>query len=196
MKDSKKSIVVTGLASIVIAALFASCVGLAIIYSGLINISALVPESPFTEWVLHTTMENSVERHGAAVGTPPRFDDSLVAEGLHHYREMCVTCHGAPGREPSEIGKGLRPSPPDLAKGAKELSDGEIFWIVKNGIRMTGMPSFAGNHSDREIWGITAFVRRLPAISPQEYAALDRQASEHEDDHLHGHDHEHGGHHH
>jgi mono/diheme cytochrome c family protein len=82
---------------------------------------------------------------------------------------MCVTCHGAPGVDREEIGKGLNPEPPRLEKIVANWTDAELFWTVKNGIRMTGMPGFGGTHTDAEVRSIVSFVRRLPRMSPQEY---------------------------
>jgi mono/diheme cytochrome c family protein len=86
---------------------------------------------------------------------------------------MCVGCHGAPGKDPSEIGKGLRPRPPDLAKAALQLDKGELFWIVKNGIKMAGMPAFGATHRDRTIWNIVGFVQeQLPNLTAEQYQDL------------------------
>ena len=86
---------------------------------------------------------------------------------------MCVTCHGAPGVDASEAGEGLNPPAPDLTTGkVQKRTDGELFWLVQGGIRMTGMPAFGPTHKDEEIWKIVAFLRRLPALSPEETREL------------------------
>jgi mono/diheme cytochrome c family protein len=91
---------------------------------------------------------------------------------------MCVTCHGAPGVDASEAGEGLNPAAPDLSTGkVQKRSDGELFWLVQGGIRMTGMPAFGPTHNDEEIWKIVAFVRRLPALSPEEQQELKREGA-------------------
>jgi hypothetical protein len=89
---------------------------------------------------------------------------------------MCATCHGAPGLERSEIGKGMNPRPPDLADVAAEWTDRELFWITSNGIKLAGMPGFGLTHSDGEIWGIVAFLRRLENMSAAEYRRLANEA--------------------
>jgi CopA family copper-resistance protein len=83
----------------------------------------------------------------------------------------CAVCHGAPDVPPGDIADGLYPKPPDLAAAAKHSSDAELFWTVKNGIKMTGMPSWS-DHSDEELWATVAFVRKLPGMSEAEYAKL------------------------
>lgn len=153
---------------------------LAFIYSGSYDVSASSPDTGLVHWALETTRERSV--HSAAEAFEesaqiPNLDDpDLVRTGLVHYHAMCVTCHGAPGVPISEIGQGLNPFPPELAAEAEEEEPAEVFWVVKNGIKMTGMPAFGVTHSDEEIWAITAFLQRMPKLSPQEYGALVKEA--------------------
>jgi hypothetical protein len=78
---------------------------------------------------------------------------------------MCVICHSAPGIEQSEISKGQNPEPPDLGEEVLKSSREELFWIVKNGLKMTGMPAFGLSPSDREIGDIVGFITRLPDIA-------------------------------
>jgi mono/diheme cytochrome c family protein len=85
---------------------------------------------------------------------------------------MCRGCHGAPGIDPSVIGEGLNPPPPELATAEVDWSDAELFWIVKNGIRLSGMPAFGISHDDRELWNLVAFVRRISRVSAEEYERL------------------------
>jgi len=168
---------------IVVLALAASA--LAFIYSGLYDVAASSPDEGLVHWVLETTQEHSVERQMKASPVPPLSDPALVQTGFTHYHEMCVTCHGAPGVEASEIGQGLNPYPPELATAAGEANPQELFWIVKHGIKMTGMPSFGVTHTDQEIWAIVAFLRKLPKLSPQEYQALEQAATASGEEHEH-----------
>ena len=89
---------------------------------------------------------------------------------------MCVTCHGSPGTPASEIGQGLSPYPPELANETLEASDAELFWVIKNGIRMTGMPAFGLTHEDEDLWAVVAFLKTLPRLSQQEYQAMAEKA--------------------
>ena len=149
------------------------------IYSGLYNVAASNPDAGLIAWALKTTQERSIHRAYESlegkVQIPNLDDPQRIQTGFVHYDEMCVTCHSAPGVKVSEIGQGLNPFPPELAKGGPE-EPLETFWIVKNGIRMTGMPSFGATHTDDEIWAIVAFVNRLPKLSPEEYQAMVQQA--------------------
>ena len=102
-------------------------------------------------------------------------DPKRIQTGLVHYHEMCTTCHGAPGVNISEIGQGLNPDPPELSDVGRDAPE-ETFWVVKNGIKMTGMPSFGVTHTDDEIWDIVAFLRKMGKLTPQEYQAMVQQA--------------------
>ncbi len=95
-----------------------------------------------------------------------------VSEGFRDYEAMCVVCHAAPGKERSSASKGMNPQPPLLADAATRWQSNELFWIIKNGVKMTGMPAFGLTHSDEEIWDIVGFVRQLPQISAEEYEQL------------------------
>jgi mono/diheme cytochrome c family protein len=146
----------------------------AFVWSGLYDVAANRPDD-WLDRVAETVADRSVERRAEDIRPPDLSDPALVRTGMVHYQEMCVTCHGAPGVKASEIGIGLAPSPPDLAEEGGEESAGELFWIVRNGIRMTGMPAFGVSHTDQQIWAIVALVKRLPKMSPAEYQALARE---------------------
>lgn len=144
--------------------------------SGIFNVAANYPDRAPVEWALSTTMDNSVKRHAAGIKVPPLDDPSMIQMGLSHYREMCVPCHGAPGVPIGEIGQGLNPEPPELTEAASDWKPNELFWITKNGVRMTGMPAWSVTHSDEDIWAIVAFTRKLPSLSPAQYQSMSRQA--------------------
>lgn len=148
----------------------------AFIYSGIYDIAATTPHNPAVRWALHTTMHNSVAARAEDIAAPQGFDENQVRKGLEHFSETCVMCHGAPGVEPSVVGQGLRPEPPDLAEAAKKWAPAELFWIVNNGIKMTGMPAFGPAHTDEDLWAIVAFLGRLPTLSPEDYRALSSDA--------------------
>lgn len=153
--------------------------GLLFMYSGIYDVAASSPDGGLIHWALVTTRERSV--HRAAEGlegkiqVPDLSNAGLIRTGLVHYHEMCVTCHGAPGVKISEAGQGLNPAPPELTRAGDDAPE-ELFWVVKNGIKMTGMPSFGVTHDDGEIWAIIAFLKKMPALSPPEYQAMVREA--------------------
>ena len=147
--------------------------GLAVLYSGLFNVAASEPNLALEEWVLSTAMEHSVRRRAKDVSVPASLEDEArVQAGFVAYEDMCAGCHGAPGVEPDLVGQGLNPSPPKLEHAAHEWSPGELFWITRHGVRMTGMPAFGPTHEDAELWDLVAFLGRLPQISADDYRGL------------------------
>ncbi|HEV2130804.1 MAG TPA: cytochrome c [Longimicrobiaceae bacterium] len=145
---------------------------LVFIYSGEYSVAATQPHTGLTRWALNTVMERSVRDHAREIEVPPLTDSAQIRNGFHHFDAMCVVCHGAPGESPSEIGEGLNPNPPELSEVVPEWSSAELYWIVKHGIKMSGMPAFGPTHSDDDLWAIVAFLRRLPGISPAQYQSI------------------------
>ena len=166
----------TLLASLALMFVFLAVAGLAFLYSGLYDVAATAPHWRITEWILETARVRSIKVHATGIVAPPRLDDpARIPMGIEHFAAHCAVCHGAPGVPKGDIGQGLYPQPPDLAVTAGAYSDGELFWIVKHGIKMTGMPSWA-DHGDDELWATVAFVRKLPGMTQEEYAKLVMQS--------------------
>ncbi|ACE99650.1 hypothetical protein IP86_17430 [Rhodopseudomonas sp. AAP120] len=158
---------------------------LGVIYTGRYDVAAGSGMHPLFAWALHTTMENSVRARAAAIASPPDLP-ALATQGFQDFDEMCAQCHGAPGKEAGEIGNGLSPKPPPLKDAAKRWSAPEIFWIVKNGVHMTGMPAFGPTHDDERIWAVVAFVRSLPTLTAEQYEALQSDTTDVAKPHSHG----------
>lgn len=157
------------------------------IYMGRYDVAATKPHTKITEFILNTATEQSIRFHATGITAPSLDDQSMIKTGFKHYKEMCVGCHGAPGVKPSEIGKGLYPEPPELADEIEEMSSEELYWITKNGIKMTGMPAFGPTHSEEELWSIVTFLKQLPDLSPEEYKAMVEKAKAQNDKHKHNH---------
>jgi mono/diheme cytochrome c family protein len=154
------------LTALFIVAVAATLVGVAY------NVAASSPDTPLEYDILHRIMRNSVELR-AGDDIQRTWTEEEIGKGFGEYNEMCVICHAAPGKERSFISKGMRPQPPLLAEAAKTWTNSQLFWIVRNGVRMTGMPSFGVTHSDERIWNIVGFLRRLPQTSPEEFRAME-----------------------
>ena len=146
------------------------------IYTGRFDVAASSPHNAFERWALSTTMRRSVVAGAGIVGDPPAFSDEMIKDGFEHFDEMCTGCHGGPGIERSEIGKGLNPQAPKLADVVQRWTPAQLFWIVKHGVKMTGMPSFGVTHNDDEVWSIVAFIEKLPDMSPGQYQQTREQA--------------------
>jgi mono/diheme cytochrome c family protein len=160
------------IAGIVVTLLVELAIGLVVVYSGIYNVAASYPHGPFATWLLETTMDRSVEARADSVPEPPADLDARRERGAKRYQAMCVECHGAPGVKPNELAKGMLPPPPDLEKSISDLDTKQIFWIVKNGVRMTGMPAWGEVDKDEEIWDVVAFVKSMPKLTPREYRAM------------------------
>ena len=152
--------------------------------SGSFNIAAVNPASGAEKAVATLALNKSVAKRAPSSKNPFAGKPEVLREGLDHYKENCVVCHGAPGVDVSELGQGLNPPAPELTlPRTQKRPDGELFWIVSNGIRMTGMPAFSPTHKPDEIWKIVAFVRHLEEITPEEQKALKPPAEEAEHHH-------------
>ena len=148
----------------------------AVVYTGSFDVSATTPPSRTESRFATFALNKAVARRAPNRKNPVAATPENLRGGLAHYRENCLVCHGAPGVDPGEIGQGLNPGAPDLTlPRVQGRSDGELFWITSNGIRMTGMPAFSPTHGENEIWQIVAFVRHLPEITDAEAGELQLQ---------------------
>jgi mono/diheme cytochrome c family protein len=176
----------TVIAALLIAALIVALGGLGFIYSGGYDVAATSPDWVVTRWVLETARTRSIKAHAAGIEAPLGLDDEpRILVGVAHFAAHCAVCHGAPGVPKGDIAKGLNPHPPDLAHASAHYTASELFWILKHGIKMTGMPAW-NDHSDEELWATVAFLQQLPAISEEDYARLvmatmERNAPHHHD---------------
>jgi mono/diheme cytochrome c family protein len=104
----------------------------------------------------------------------PPGDDTL-RQGRAHFADHCASCHGNDGKGDTEMGRALYPRSPDLtAPATQELSDGELFYIIENGIRLTGMPGWGGAGRPEESWKLVQFIRHLPRLREEERQEMER----------------------
>lgn len=145
--------------------------GLITIYTGAYNVAASDDHTPLVRWAFEKTLHNSVERQADGIAVPALTAD-MARAGASHYKAMCQHCHAGPGVDRAEWAQGLLPMPPLMTKAAKEWQPNQVFWIVKHGLKMSGMPAFGDTHDDRTLWNIVAFVKALPDKSPGQYASV------------------------
>ncbi|MGH8198502.1 MAG: c-type cytochrome [Steroidobacteraceae bacterium] len=156
---------------IVLAVVLAA--GLGFVYSGVFNVAADDPHWDITLRLIESTRDRAIAARAREVGAPPALEDpELLAMGAEHYAEMCTDCHLAPGMKDTETRAGLYPRPPNLAEHAGHRAPAETFWIIKHGLKMTGMPAWGVTHDDESIWGTVALVRKLPELSASQYEEL------------------------
>ena len=145
----------------------------AFVYLGVFNTAADAPHAALVYELMQTVRERSIAVRASAIQVPPLEDPKLVSEGAEHYAAMCAGCHLAPGVTDSEIRAGLYPQPPNLSQPL-DASPAEMFWVIKHGIKMSAMPAWGKTHDNQTIWAIVALVRKLPAMSPEQYRELTR----------------------
>jgi len=162
----------------------------AFIYTGIFNVAADAPHYPFTYAIMETVRSRSIATRAKDLQPPALDDATLIATGARHYAAMCSGCHLSPDKTTdSEIRAGLYPKPPDLTKHL-HASPAEAFWVIKHGIKMSGMPAWGKTHDDSSIWGLVAFLQKLPELTAAEYQALAKTDGQSHHQHTHDqHDH-------
>lgn len=160
--------------------------GAGFIYSGIYNVAATEPHWPGTRWLIETARVRSIKAHASGIVVPADLStQARIVAGTSHFSDHCVGCHAGPGVEADDMAEGMYPKPPVLTHAAEQYTPAELFWILKNGIKMTAMPSW-GDHSDDDLWNTVAFVEKLPGMTHEEYETLIAAAEAAGGHHMHG----------
>jgi len=178
---TKRLVIKTVAATLALSALGAAGVGAVVLQGGYYHIGATKQHFQWVHTLLEKGMHQSVLRHAREVTPPAGLDQptpQLLLRGAGLYRDHCVTCHGAPGVAPSDIGKSMQPVPGPLVDAARHWSPRELYWITRHGIKMSGMPAWEYRLSDADLWAVAGFLGKLPQLTPQAYAALAAEAGE------------------
>ncbi|MES2957121.1 MAG: c-type cytochrome [Pseudomonadota bacterium] len=146
--------------------------GAAFIASGAYDISANVQHTQPVYSLLELTMHRSVKRRAASVEVPALNGAGLVERGGLCFRDKCLQCHGGPGVAQAEIGRSMQPLPGPLVDAAARWRSAELYWITRNGIKMSGMPAWQHRLSDDDLWALVAFMERLPMLTRATFGAL------------------------
>ena len=143
-------------------------------FGGFFNVAANHPDPDIVNWALVQVRKASITRR--ATDRPPGSldDPDMVQAGSVAYtKNGCINCHGEPGVESAKFSEGLTP-PPDLRKVITDRRPEELFWVIKNGIKMSAMPSFGADDPplrDKQIWAIVAFLKKLSSVSDENFKA-------------------------
>ena len=159
----------TLLALIGVLAILAAIAAAVFFFGGFYSVAATVDDPPSVKWALAQIRLASIRRHATEMPSGSLEDPSMVQAGARAFSERgCVNCHGAPG-----VNAGLPMTrPPDLKDLVNDRRPQDLFWVVRNGIHMTGMPSFGlVEVPDQEIWTIVAFLKKLPNVSEADFKA-------------------------
>jgi cytochrome c553 len=141
-------------------------------WSGVYSVSASRGHFQLVDFFLRFGMENSVRAHAPDTQPPALDDPNLIRLGAGHFYGGCANCHGAPGMPVGPVAGSMLPPPPDLKEKVGTWSDQELFWIVKHGLKYTGMPGWPAQQRDDEVWPLVAFLRRLPGLNANDYHVL------------------------
>lgn len=146
--------------------------GLVLALTGIVPIKASSGHWAITEWFLHTVMRRSISTHSIGVPDRPLDDPALVLKGAGHFESACKACHGAPGEAKPRVVQEMTPAPPHLPDRVGDWENDDLFYVIKHGVKFTGMPAWPAKHRDDEVWAMVAFVRTLPRMTPEEYRSL------------------------
>jgi len=159
-------------------------VGLLLLLGGVAALVALLLHNGMSAAATPTKMEEFLARNARRLATPSNARatvnpmqpaEASLRDARLHFADHCAVCHGNDGSGQTMLGRGMYPKPPDLRLApTQNLSDGELFWIIENGVRFTGMPSFAAHHGDaQDSWKLVLFIRHLPQLTPAERTEME-----------------------
>jgi thiosulfate dehydrogenase len=134
---------------------------------GLAPVATASPPLPFEALVTSAALHARIRKE-APKASPIPPTEAAYAAGARTYRTNCAVCHGLPGQEQSVIGKGEFPKPPELFNGDGVTSDpvGDTYWVVANGIRLTGMPGFTGSLTHDQMWQVSLLLANADKLPP------------------------------
>ena len=170
--------------------------GAGVVYFGVINVGADEPHSDPVYALLSTARDRSIEVRSRDIKVPDLSEEALIRAGAGNYNSMCIGCHLAPGIEGTELSNSLYPAPPNLSKLGVDGNPAAAFWIIKHGIKSTGMPAWGKSMADPYIWGMVAFLQQLPSLDAEQYKALATSSGGHQhgggESKMHNHEGQHG----
>jgi mono/diheme cytochrome c family protein len=140
------------------------------------GVSAKEQPGRIEEFVAGRARNMAIARRAKSLTNPVEYSGLIIAEGRAHFADHCAMCHGNNGSGDTPIGRGMWPKPPDMRLDrTQNLSDGELFWIIENGIRFTGMPAWSTGTEEGETasWHLVHFIRRLPRLTPEELEEME-----------------------
>jgi len=151
---------------LLVLAAAAAAYGLILVRRGF---SALATPSAIEEFAATTARKMAVPSSYRQLRNPIMSSTENIRRGMEHFSDHCATCHANDGGGHTLFGKGLYPKPPDLrAAGTQNKSDGELYYTIQNGVRLSAMPAFSEVHTAAQTWRLVLFIRHLPQITPEE----------------------------
>ena len=153
--------------------MFALALGaVAFVWSGWYDISANVQHTQPVYSLLERTMHQSVKLRATGIRAPPLDSPAMLTRGAACYLDKCMQCHGGPGAAQAEIGRSMQPLPGPLVDASAKWRAEELYWITRNGIKMSGMPAWQHRLPEADLWALVAFMQRLPELTAAEFRGL------------------------
>lgn len=140
------------------------------VWSGIYNVGADDHHTRPVYLLIETMRQRSIQARASDLQVPKLKDPARIIQGAGNYDAMCTGCHLKPGMTETELSKGLYPAPPDLTKQTMDAA--EAFWVIKHGIKASGMPAWGKSMEDEYIWNMVAFLQELPKLDAARYQAL------------------------
>lgn len=140
------------------------------VWSGVYDVGADDRHTRPVYALMQAMRDRSIEVRASRLKAPDLKDPERIRQGAGNYDAMCVGCHLAPGMDATELSKGLYPAPPDLTR--ETVEGARAFWVIKHGIKASGMPAWGNSMGDDYIWNMAAFVQALPGLTPADYRSL------------------------
>lgn len=139
-------------------------------WAGLHGFSTRAEPSRFERFVARAARRWSVPSGARNVTNPITFSAEAWSESRAHFADHCAICHANDGSGNTEIGRNLYPKAPDMRlDDTQQLRDGELYWIIENGVRLTGMPAWGdGSDHDKDTWKLVHFIRHLKELTPEQ----------------------------
>ncbi len=147
---------------------------------GLFDVSAIPDPGKMERHMAFMSLDASVERRAPKGPNPVPLTDDVLIDAAKEYEEHCSMCHGSQNGKAMNFGKKLSPRAPNLIRHPMDDPDGEIYWVIQNGIRMSGMPAWSGHFSENTTWGLVHLLKNVDKLSPAVTTAWQQAAEEHE----------------
>lgn len=153
---------------VVVALLVIAGIGyIGVVTGTLIPANADARPGKLETWAARASLRATVDRDAPKTAAPVALDDATLNEGIKIYGNNCIVCHGGADGHPSDIGFGLYQKAPLLGKhGVEDDPEGETYWKVRHGIRLTGMPAFSNTLSDEQLWQVSLFLKHMDKLPP------------------------------
>ena len=173
LSNRARLIVKTMVLTLLGAGLIGAVIGLVVLRGGFYNIAATQQHYPLIYTVFEEGLQYSVQNHARDIQVPEGLGTrEQVLRGAAVYKANCIQCHGGPGVAPLKQGMSMQPVPGPLVDADINWETRELYWITRNGIKMSGMPAWEYHLSDSDIWAVVAFVATMPDMTPEDFRRL------------------------